>query len=89
MTQFQLKERSLVETGNGNLILQPVIMEYVTQRFIKIIERKITTSNLNLFTTHVLIETQAQYYLRDAQIQMMHTSFNRASVNALGNASST
>ncbi|MEW5855914.1 MAG: hypothetical protein AB1861_00795 [Cyanobacteriota bacterium] len=37
-----LHTRSLVETGNGNLTLQPVIMEYVTQRFIKLIEREIS-----------------------------------------------
>ncbi|MEP0855826.1 NB-ARC domain-containing protein [Trichocoleus sp. DQ-U1] len=37
-----LHTRSLVETGNGNLTLQPVIMEYVTQRFIKLIEQEIT-----------------------------------------------
>ena len=37
-----LHTRSLVETGNGNLTLQPVIMEYVTQRFINIIEQEIT-----------------------------------------------
>ncbi|MBD2539417.1 NB-ARC domain-containing protein [Coleofasciculus sp. FACHB-SPT36] len=37
-----LHTRSLVETGNENLTLQPVIMEYVTQRFIKIIEQEIS-----------------------------------------------
>jgi SpoVK/Ycf46/Vps4 family AAA+-type ATPase len=37
-----LHTRSLVETGNGKLTLQPVIMEYVTQRFINIIEQEIT-----------------------------------------------
>lgn len=44
-----LHERSLVDTGKGNLTLQPVIMEYVTERFIQKIEREITTGNLNLF----------------------------------------
>jgi len=62
-------ERSLIETGNENLTQQPVIIEYVTERFIQTIEREITTGNLNLFRTHALIETQTQDYGRDAQIQ--------------------
>lgn len=38
-----LQERSLADTGKGNLTLQPVIKEYVTERFIQTIEREITT----------------------------------------------
>ena len=71
-----LQARSLIqeahiETGNGNLTQQPVIMEYVTERFIQTIEQEITTGNLNLFRTHALIEAQTQDYLRDAQIQLI------------------
>jgi len=62
-------ERSLIETGNENLTQQPVIIEYVTERFIQTIEREITTGNVNLFRTHALIEAQTQDYGRDAQIQ--------------------
>jgi hypothetical protein len=50
---------------------QPVIMEYVTERFIQTIEQEITMGNLNLFRTHALIEAQTQDYLRDAQIQLI------------------
>ncbi|MCA1992267.1 MAG: hypothetical protein LDL41_09530, partial [Coleofasciculus sp. S288] len=64
-------ERSLIETGSGNLAQQPVIMEYVTEHFIQTIEQEITTGNLNLFRTHALIEAQTQDYLRDAQIQFI------------------
>ncbi|MEP0885603.1 NB-ARC domain-containing protein [Trichocoleus sp. ST-U3] len=63
--------RSHIETKNGNLTQQPVIMEYVTERFIQTIEQEITTGNLNLFRTHALIEAQTQDYLRDAQIQLI------------------
>ena len=64
-------ERSLIDTGSGNLTQQPVIMEYVTERFIQTIEKEIITGNLNLFRTHALIEAQTQDYLRDAQIQLI------------------
>jgi hypothetical protein len=64
-------ERSLIETGNENLTQQPVIIEYVTERFLQTIDQEITTSNLNLFRTHALIEAQTQDYGRDAQIQLI------------------
>jgi WD40 repeat protein len=66
-----LIEEAHIETGNGNLTQQPVIMEYVTERFIQTIEQEITTFHLNLFRTHALIEAQTQDYLRDAQIQLI------------------
>jgi WD40 repeat protein len=66
-----LIEEAHIETGNGNLTQQPLIMEYVTERFIQTIEQEITTSNLNLLRTHALIEAQTQDYLRDAQIQLI------------------
>jgi hypothetical protein len=66
-----LKGRSLIETGEAGLTLQPVIIEYVTERFIQTIEREITTGRPNLFRSHPLIEAQTQDYLRDAQIQLI------------------
>jgi len=66
-----LQARSLIETVDAGLTQQPVIMEYVTERFIQTIEQEITAGNLNLFRTHVLIEAQTQDYLRDAQIQLI------------------
>jgi WD40 repeat protein len=64
-----LRDRSLIETTEQGLTQQPVIMEYVTDRFIKQIESEIISGKLNLFKTHALIEAQTQDYLRDAQIQ--------------------
>jgi WD40 repeat protein len=62
---------TLIETTDAGLTQQPVIMEYVTERFIQTIEQEITTGNLNLFKTHALIEAQTQDYLRDAQVQLI------------------
>jgi WD40 repeat protein len=64
-----LRDRSLIETTEQGLTQQPVIMEYVTDRFIKQIESEVISGELNLFKTHALIEAQTQDYLRDAQIQ--------------------
>lgn len=66
-----LKDRSSIETTERGLTQQPVIMEYVTNRFIDRIEREIITGELELFRTHALIEAQTKDYLRDAQIQLI------------------
>lgn len=69
-----LQGRSLIEDERSidiGLTLQPVIMEYITQRLIQTIEKEIITGNLNLFKTHALIEAQTQDYVRDAQIQLI------------------
>ncbi|MFB8789975.1 MAG: NB-ARC domain-containing protein [Potamolinea sp.] len=64
-------ERALAETAYTGLTLQPVIMEYVSERFIQTIEQEIINFDLNLFKTYALIESQTQDYLRDAQIQLI------------------
>jgi WD40 repeat protein len=66
-----LRDRSLIETTERGLTQQPVIMEYVTERFIGQIEQEIISGELELFRTHALIEAQTKDYLRDAQIQLI------------------
>ena len=66
-----LRERSFIETTEWGLTQQPVIMEYVTERFIGQLEREIITRELDIFSTHALIEAQTKDYLRDAQIQLI------------------
>jgi hypothetical protein len=64
-----LKDRSAIETTERGLTQQPVIMEYVIDRFIQQIEREIIVGELDLSSTYALIEPQTQDYLREAQIQ--------------------
>jgi WD40 repeat protein len=66
-----LKDRSSIETTERGLTQQPVIMEYVTNRFIDRIEREIITEELELFRTHALIEAETKDYLREAQIHLI------------------
>jgi hypothetical protein len=56
---------TLMETVDAGLTQQPVIREYVTERFIQAIEQEIATGNLHLFRTHSVTEAQTQDYLRD------------------------
>jgi WD40 repeat protein len=66
-----LQDRSSIETTERGLTQQPVIMEYVTDRFIQEIDREIITGELDLFNTHVLIEAETKDYLREAQIHLI------------------
>lgn len=66
-----LQERSLIETGDTGLTQQPVIMEYVTECFIRTIEQEIINRELNFLRTHALMEARTQDYVREAQIQLI------------------
>jgi hypothetical protein len=73
-----LAERSLIEdrrspdnTASTSLTLQPAIVEYLTERLLQTVEQEIMTNKLNLLKTHVLIESQTEDYIRDAQIQLI------------------
>jgi Pentapeptide repeats (8 copies)/NB-ARC domain len=66
-----LRARSLIETTQQGLTQKPVIMEYVTNRFILQLEREVISGELDLFKTHAIIEAQTQGYMLDAQIQLI------------------
>ncbi len=62
-----LGRRSLIEKYGSSFSLQPVVMEYVTDRLIQRITTEIATGQLALFQSHALIEAQAKEYLRAIQ----------------------
>jgi WD40 repeat protein len=66
-----LRDHSLIETIGKGLNQQPVVMEYVTDRFLQEITQEIIAGKLCLLVTHLLIEAQTQDYLREAQIQLI------------------
>src|SRR5205085_4220137 len=52
-----LRRRSMIETsGDGRFTLQPVIMEYVTERFVEQVCQEIETESIELFGSHALIK---------------------------------
>ncbi len=63
-----LGRRSLIEKREVSFSLQPVVMEYVTDQFIKQVCQEITTGEIALFNSHALIEAQTKEYVRNAQI---------------------
>lgn len=63
-----LAKRSLIETSLGIFSLQPVVMDYVTERLIERVGEELETRNIALLRSHALIKAQAKDYVRDAQI---------------------
>jgi WD40 repeat protein/GTPase SAR1 family protein len=70
-TLDSLRRQSLIEKSNSNFTLQPVIMQYVTEKFIKIIVEEIITEKPRLLRTHALIQAQAKEYIMQSQIQFI------------------
>ncbi|MBW4620729.1 MAG: WD40 repeat domain-containing protein [Cyanosarcina radialis HA8281-LM2] len=68
-TLRSLTGRSLIETSTGMFGLQPVVMEFVTERLIDRVVEEIETGQLNLFLSHALTQAQAQDYIRESQIR--------------------
>lgn len=51
--------------------LQPVLMEYVTEKIINKINEELETKELTLFNTHALLQAQAQDYVIHSQIRVI------------------
>ncbi|MEH1939680.1 MAG: NB-ARC domain-containing protein [Nostoc sp.] len=66
-----LVRRSLVEKSTALFTLQPVVMEYVTQRLIEIVCQEIETQNIDLFRCHALMKATAKDYVRETQIRVI------------------
>jgi WD40 repeat protein len=74
-TLESLRQRSLIEIiTDDNLkafTLQPVVMEYVSNRAIAKVCEEISTEKPELLKRHALVKVQAQDYIRQAQIRVI------------------
>lgn len=66
-----LLRRSLIEKIDGLFFLQPVVMEYVTERFVQQICIEFETQQLNVWQTHSLLRVQAKDYIREIQTRLI------------------
>lgn len=63
-----LRVRSMVETsGTIQFILQPVVMEYVTDQLIEQIRGEIQSETVNSFMNYALLKASSKDYVREAQ----------------------
>lgn len=66
-----LVRRSLVEKNTVAFTLQPVVMEYVTNRLVEQVCREIETQDLDLFRCHALMKATAKDYVRETQVRLI------------------
>jgi transcriptional regulator with XRE-family HTH domain len=67
-----LLRRSLIEKIDGLFFLQPVVMEYVTERFVQQLCIEFETQQLNVWQTHSLLRVQAKDYIRLVSLFFRH-----------------
>ena len=66
-----LLRRSLLEKTDGLFFLQPVVMEYVTERFIQQVCTEFETSGIDVLQSHPLIRVQAKDYIGEIQLRLI------------------
>jgi WD40 repeat protein len=66
-----LDRQSLIEKSAGCFTLQPVVMEYVTTRFIDRVCEEITSLDVDIFNSHTLMQAQTRDYIRESQVRMI------------------
>ncbi|HEY9637437.1 MAG TPA: NB-ARC domain-containing protein [Coleofasciculaceae cyanobacterium] len=62
-----LERKSLIEKGTARFTLQPVLMEYVTNRLVKEVCQEIETREISLFKNYALLKAQAKDFIKDMQ----------------------
>ena len=71
-TLNSLRRRSMIETTSpGCFILQPVIMECVTDGIIEQVMAEINSETVRLFASHALVKAQAKDYVRSSQVRII------------------
>lgn len=66
-----LRRRSLIEKSAALFTLQPVVMEYITDRLVEEVCQEITSGEIALFMSHTLMAATAKDYVRDIQTRLI------------------
>lgn len=67
-----LERRSIIEKNDGpSFSLQPVVMEYLTNRFLHDLSLEIISGKLLLMASHAIINTRSKEYIRNAQTRII------------------
>ena len=66
-----LFRRSLIEKTEGLFFLQPVVMEYVTDRFVRQVCDEVETGQINVLQTHTLLRVQASDHIQEIQTRLI------------------
>jgi WD40 repeat protein/transcriptional regulator with XRE-family HTH domain len=63
--------RSLIEKTDGLFFLQPVVMEYVTERFIQQVCTEFETARIDILRSHTLVRVHGKDYVREIQLRLI------------------
>ena len=66
-----LRRRSLLEKTDGLFFLQPVVMEYVTERLIQQFCTEVKTAEIDVLQSHSMIRLQTKDYVREIQLRLI------------------
>ncbi|MBD2365319.1 hypothetical protein H6G36_29910 [Anabaena minutissima FACHB-250] len=66
-----LKWRGLIENSQGSYTQQPVVMEYMTERFIEQVSNELVTTDLVFFTQYALVKTTVRDYIYKTQVRLI------------------
>ncbi|WP_434688135.1 beta-propeller domain-containing protein [Pseudanabaena minima] len=64
-----LKRRSLIEGNSGLWSLQPVMMEFVTDKFVQKVVRELISLQPDFLEHYAILKAQSKDYIRQAQIR--------------------
>ncbi|MEH2123766.1 NB-ARC domain-containing protein [Nostoc sp.] len=62
---------TLLEKTDGLFFLQPVVMEYVTERFVQQVCAEFETQQIEVLRSHLLMQVQTKDYIREIQIRLI------------------
>jgi WD40 repeat protein len=66
-----LLRRSLIEKEDERFSLQPVVLEYITDRFVRCIGAEIVTQTPTQLRLHAIVKAQAKDYIREMQERLI------------------
>lgn len=66
-----LRWRGLLECTAAGFTLQPVVMEFLTERLIEQVSDEIVAETPVLLSSHALMKTQVKDYIRESQIRLI------------------
>ena len=80
-----LLRRSMIEKENERFSLQPVVLEYITDRFMQCIVTEITAQTPAWLNTHAIAKAQAKDYIRQMQERLIVQPLVEQLLNSLDN----
>jgi WD40 repeat protein len=84
-----LLRRSLIEKSAALFTLQPVVMEYLTDRLIEQVCEEVQTGKIEVFNKYALIKATAKDYVRETQVRLILKPIAQRLVTTFGSNRST